>query len=162
MNNYVVKPEDLTGDIKGFPIELVQWMVDQQVAQGNKADVEVFHGNRWRSKLNGGFQWRKTELGLDLCREIILEKNFDLFFKHFPKQEDKHFGLPKLKAVEMWVSEDGVKWYKQYVVGVYNNKYITTNWSYWKHARPIHQPVKLTRAEIADKFGVSKDFILED
>lgn len=158
MNNYVVKPEDLTGDIKGFPIELVQWMVDQQVKQGNKADVGVFQRYKGRSKHSGGFDWDKTELGHDVCNEIIDNKNFDLFFKHFPK----HFGLPELKAVEMDVSDNGVHWYKEYVVGVYNNKYLTRVGNSWTYARPIQQPVKLTRAEIAEKFGVSKDFIIED
>ena len=39
---YKVKQSDLIGDIKGFPIEVVQKMVERQVEQGNKADVTVF------------------------------------------------------------------------------------------------------------------------
>ena len=38
---YEVKQEDLIGDIEGFPIEVVQRMLECQVEQGNKADVSV-------------------------------------------------------------------------------------------------------------------------
>ena len=38
MKEYKVKKEDLIGEIKDFPIEVVQKMVDYQVEQGNKAD----------------------------------------------------------------------------------------------------------------------------
>lgn len=163
MNNYVVKPEDLTGDIEGFPIELVQWMVDQQVKQGNKADVGIFQKLRGVNHFGGGFDWNYSNLGKPACIDIITNKNFDLFFKHFPKQvEDKHFGLPELKAVEMEASEDGKEWFKLHVYGVKDGLYLSIGYSLWKHVRPIQQPVKLTRAEIAEKFGVSKDFILED
>jgi len=37
-----VEKSDLIGDIEGFPIEVVQKMVDEQVAQGNSADASVF------------------------------------------------------------------------------------------------------------------------
>lgn len=37
MERYIVKPEELKGEIKDFPIEVVQRMVDYQVEQGNKA-----------------------------------------------------------------------------------------------------------------------------
>lgn len=40
--NYKVKESDLKGDIKDFPIEVVQAMVNEQVRQGNKADVAKF------------------------------------------------------------------------------------------------------------------------
>ena len=47
---YIVKQEDLKGDIKDFPIEIVQKMVDEQVKQGNEADVTVFQENRIRPR----------------------------------------------------------------------------------------------------------------
>lgn len=65
-NTYKVKPEDLIGEIAGFPIEVVQKMVDCQVAQGNKADVTVFQKSNTASKKNKGFDWikpKKMQLG---------------------------------------------------------------------------------------------------
>ena len=43
MEKYKVKKEDIIGEIKGSPIEVVQKMVDYQVEQGFKADVSVFN-----------------------------------------------------------------------------------------------------------------------
>ena len=41
-----VEQSDLIGDIKGFPIEVVQKMVDEQIAQRNKANVFFFQDDR--------------------------------------------------------------------------------------------------------------------
>lgn len=84
-NTYKVKPEDLIGEIEGFPIKIVQKMVDYQVAQGNKADVTVFQKSNTASKRNKGFDWDKTKentawIGIIMC------KDFDIFFKYNPKE----------------------------------------------------------------------------
>ena len=42
MNEIKITEKDLIGDIAGFPIEVVRKMVEEQVRQGNKADVKVF------------------------------------------------------------------------------------------------------------------------
>lgn len=39
---YKVKQSDLIGNIKEFPIEVVQKMVDEQIRQGNRPDVSIF------------------------------------------------------------------------------------------------------------------------
>ena len=86
MENYKVKQEDLIGELCGFPIEVVQAMVDEQVRQGNKADVSAFQYNR---SLGGGtgFDWFKTKEGVSFWREVIIEMNFDLFFEKYPKKD---------------------------------------------------------------------------
>lgn len=61
--HYQVKPEDLVGDISGFPIEVVQRMVDNQVKQGNKADVKVFQRSSESSQVSGGFNFFDCEEG---------------------------------------------------------------------------------------------------
>lgn len=86
--NYKVKQEDLKGDIKDFPIEVVQKMVDEQVRQGNKADVEVFQKVNWTSFYNGGFCWVNSRYGFDFWAKIIRLKDFDLLFSKYPKQSD--------------------------------------------------------------------------
>lgn len=93
---YKVKQEDLKGDIEGFPIEVVQKMLDTQVWQGNKADVGVFQRYRCSNKNMGGFDWNVSEcdfsegyslesLEYDFWVRVIAKRDFDLFFKHSPK-----------------------------------------------------------------------------
>ena len=57
---YKVKQSDLIGDIKGFPIEVVQKMVERQVEQGNKADVSIFQKRGDAAKWCGGFDFDET------------------------------------------------------------------------------------------------------
>lgn len=49
---YTVEHSDLVGDIKDFPIEVVQKMVEMQQKQGNKPDVTVFQNYRITEKNN--------------------------------------------------------------------------------------------------------------
>ena len=56
MEKYKVTEKDLKGDIKDFPIEVVQRMVDCQLEQYNKACIGVLQGEK-----TGGFEWRKTK-----------------------------------------------------------------------------------------------------
>ena len=87
---YVVKQEDLKGDIKDFPIEIVQKMVDEQVKQGNEADVTVFQENRIRPRNIGGFDWGITEEDNAFWTRIIYQKKFNVFFNKYPEGKDKY------------------------------------------------------------------------
>ena len=58
MEKYKVTEKDLKRDIKDFPIEVVQRMVDCQLEQYNKACIGVLQGEK-----TGGFEWRKTKEG---------------------------------------------------------------------------------------------------
>ena len=82
MEKYKVTEKDLIGDIKDFPIEVVQRMVDCQLEQDNKACIDVLQGEK-----TGGFEWRKTKEGLDFWHKVIEHKNFNLFFQKYPKQK---------------------------------------------------------------------------
>ena len=83
---YQVTENDLIGDIEDFPIEVVQRMVDNQVEQGNKDDVIVFQNRKETNSGHGGFRWDETEEGLGFWDAVICEKNFNLFFQKYPKQ----------------------------------------------------------------------------
>ena len=83
---YKVTEKDLVGEIKDFPIEVVQKMVERQIEQGNKADVTVFQKYKFNDKNNGGFDWKITIDGGYFWENIIKNKNFYLFFKKYPKQ----------------------------------------------------------------------------
>lgn len=78
---YKVTKNDLIRDIKDFPIEVVQRMVDCQLEQYNKACIGVLQGEK-----TGGFEWRKTKEGLYFWHKVIEHKNFNLFFQKYPKQ----------------------------------------------------------------------------
>ena len=82
MEKYKVTEKDLKRDIKDFPIEVVQRMVDCQLEQYNKACIGVLQGEK-----TGGFEWRKTKEGLDFWHKVIEHKNFNLFFQKYPKQK---------------------------------------------------------------------------
>lgn len=86
--NYKVKQKDLKGDIKDFPIEVVQKMVDEQVRQGNKADVEKFQINKYLDKKGGGFDWNITIDRRVFWKKVIWFQDFALFFSKHPKQSN--------------------------------------------------------------------------
>lgn len=60
---YKITKSDLKGDIKDFPIEIVEKMIEEQVKQGNKANVEIFQANADAGVKASGFDWRSTEIG---------------------------------------------------------------------------------------------------
>ena len=83
---YEVKQEDLVGDIEGFPLEVVQRMIERQVEQGNKADVSVFQNRKSCSGGSGGFEWCDTTERHDFWQKVILNRDFKIFFEKYPKE----------------------------------------------------------------------------
>lgn len=87
---YQVTEKDLIGELKGFPLEVVQKMIEEQVKQGNEADVKVFQENVAHSIHKGGFRWSRTEEGQSFWSDVVFDKNFNLFFEKYPKQIEYH------------------------------------------------------------------------
>lgn len=79
---------DLIGDIKNFPIEVVNKMVEEQVRQGNRADVSVFQKSRIADRKNRGFNWDESTDGPLFWHGVISNDEFDLFFEKYPKVAD--------------------------------------------------------------------------
>lgn len=76
------------GDLKGFPEEIVESMLDYQEEQGNERDVTVFEKDRFLGGYEGdGFVWAETVEGYGFWHEVIVNKNFDLYFDKYPKKE---------------------------------------------------------------------------
>lgn len=75
------------GQLKGFPKEVVEKMLEIQVEQGNERDVRVFEKDRYASKEEGGFWWLDTIEGSDFWNRIIQHRDFNAFFIKYPKQE---------------------------------------------------------------------------
>ena len=80
IDSYVPK-----GDIEGFPIEVVKWMLRKQESQGNKPSTSVFELDRESGRTSGGFNWSQAkEFDEADARKIINSRNFDLFFEKYP------------------------------------------------------------------------------
>lgn len=78
-----VTKKDLIGNLEGFPIEVVEKMLQKQYKQYGKKDISVFQNNR-DSDIRG-FVWEKTIEGHNFWNNVIRHKNFDIFFERYPK-----------------------------------------------------------------------------
>lgn len=76
------------GELKGFPQEIVEKMLDIQESQGNRKDVSVFEFDITKTNCDGGFCWSDTPEGHAFWRQVIKDKEFDTFFEKYPKNED--------------------------------------------------------------------------
>lgn len=84
---YKVKEGDLIKRLYGFPIEVVQKMVDNQYIQVGKNDVEIFQNDVIAGVNRGGFYWSDTIDGEAFWRGVIEKRDFDSFFESYPKAE---------------------------------------------------------------------------
>ena len=84
-----VEQSDLVGDIKDFPIEVVQGMVNEQVRQGNEADASVFARRYYFGRANEGFDWDKSPDGHTFWSNVISNFRWEEFFTKYPKTNNK-------------------------------------------------------------------------
>lgn len=69
--------------ITGYPIEIINRMLECQESQGNNADLEVFKIKGPDTNSNrGGFDWSKTSEGVKFWSRIFNKKDFNHFFHH--------------------------------------------------------------------------------
>lgn len=81
LENY--KPK---GEIKDFPKEVIEKMLEYQVEQANNENIEVFEKDRYCGRENGGFDYSSTKEGCEFWRTVI-DNDFDVFFKKYPTEE---------------------------------------------------------------------------
>ena len=76
------------GELRGFPKEIVNWMLEQQEKQGNPKKVHVFEKDICATQSGGGFNWHIVDQGKtkNFCHSVLRIRDFDLFFKEFPKK----------------------------------------------------------------------------
>lgn len=151
--------------IERFPQEIVDKMLEHQVAQGNLKDIKVFQMDRASAKINGGFDWDSTPEKSQFWNRIIIDRNFDVFFQKYPK-----LTLPRLVEVR---NNESSRWVKRVLVlirkvGSINIYYCIadtdnlerSNWiktiTPWNCMREIEEPkvTELTIDEIAQKFNI--------
>jgi hypothetical protein len=107
--NFKVEQSDLVGDIKGFPIEVVEKMIEEQVKQGNCPNVEVFQKYNRADRKGGGFNWDDAENTYGFWSVVINDCDFDLFFEKYPKKAkmvyivgDSEIGEDIIKTLEKY------------------------------------------------------------
>lgn len=101
---YKVQPEDLIGEIDGFPIEVVQLMVQRQFEYLGVCNVSVFQ--RRATAGANGFVWSGTVEGREFWSPVIEYRDFARFF-------DRYGGdMPKLKTAKPARKNKGIAWTK--------------------------------------------------
>ena len=80
-----VTTKDLIGDLVGFPIEVVEKMLEKQYKQNGKKDVSIFQYLNFTDVQNGGFCWEDTIEGYEFWYDVIRRKKFNVFFERYPK-----------------------------------------------------------------------------
>lgn len=81
-----------TKHLKDFPIEILEKIEEAQVSQGQEPNVEVIDNDIYANSLQGGFNWAQAGENFNLYKyfwfDVLIDKNFDMFFKHFPKNNN--------------------------------------------------------------------------
>ena len=156
--------KEYKGDIKGFPEEVVEWMLDQQEEQGNKRDIKVFENEKCACFENKGFEWSRTEWGHTFCVNVIIDKKFDVFFERmknvYPKvmlvrNYDFDQWIPRVVFMEK--NHQFISWLLAETIKESEHEVSTRAWNYAKELEP--EKVKITKQQIADKFNVDVNLI---
>ena len=69
------QPAKYGGQLTGVPVEIVEFMLDQQEAQGNKRDISVFEKGFRYDMSAGGFDW--VDAGLAKAMREAYLKNYE-------------------------------------------------------------------------------------
>lgn len=80
-----VEESDCKMDLFGFPIDVVKEMLVRQYDQTKKVDIRIFQQDNSADAEQGGFMWVDTDERVDFWYEVIENKDFDLFYTIFPK-----------------------------------------------------------------------------
>ena len=94
---------------------------------------------------------------------FVKEKNIPIFTLDElgvqTAQEQPQLPEINFEGIEMEVSDNGVIWVESKVLAKIDNLYLTKNLSFWKHARPIQQKVKVTKEQIAEAFNTTVELL---
>ena len=85
--------------IKFLPKEIIDKMVERQVQQGNKPDVNVFNNYPAATYSDGGFDWCDSPEGDNFWSDIIEDMKLDKFYDLYPNNEYSKDEYPKIMMV---------------------------------------------------------------
>lgn len=180
---YKVVNEDLVGELREFPLAIVQKMIDRQVMQGNPANVKVFQADTTAEQLDGGFDWEISPEGWDFWDKVIAGMEFNVFFERYP--ESNRVYIVAASEVAHEVGENVIKTLEKYG-GINANNYSGNDFgaiyyieprsniiqicdtssghedklmyevlmATYTHIFPMEFTLEVTMEEIAEKFGV--------
>lgn len=83
-----------SGYLKGVPPEIIEQMLIEQQAQGNKPDASVFDKVIKANRGSGGFDWCDTKLNGEGWRNVC-EGDYTDFYKMYGKPEKSDLSEPK-------------------------------------------------------------------
>lgn len=171
-----VTTKDLIRDLEGFPIEIVEKMLQKQYEQYGEKNISVFQNDRLSEK---GFIWENTIEGHLFWQYIIRYKQFDVFFERYPKLSKNVyiFGDEKLyenviKSLEKrgginvtnLIGDGGGIYYIDpktnhiETCSQLDEKLYNVITSTFEKIEP-DKFIEITLSEIADKFGVDVNFL---
>jgi transcription antitermination factor NusG len=78
-------------DKNEIPQEIVDRILEYQLAQTGKKDINVFVNQIFANKELGGFNYNETIEGYDFWHEIIINGKFDKFYEKYPKTQTTKF-----------------------------------------------------------------------
>lgn len=84
---------DVKGKLIGYPVHIVQAMVNYQKAQGNPANVSIFQEKPDANFAEGGFDWKRTVEGVSGWSSIINYRKFSVL-----KEKDVY--IPPIKEAQ--------------------------------------------------------------
>lgn len=71
-----------------FPKEIQELILKRQVEAGNPPDITLFDKKIDIGTGNGGFTWLDTEEGAIFWCDVLLETNFEVFYKKYPQSKE--------------------------------------------------------------------------
>lgn len=175
-----VTTKDLIGDLKGFPIEVVEEMLKYQKQQTGKKDVSIFQYLNFTDIQGGGFCWEDTIEGYEFWNDVIRYKKFNVFFERYPKvskkvyiRGDKNNGKGVIEELE---KRGGINKYDyhgnaealyfidpitNYIVMATKMEEAFQNLlkTVYTEISPCKKMVELTMEEIAEKLGVDVELL---
>lgn len=89
--------EEEVNHLKDFPREVIEKMLDRQEEQTGTRDLTVLRGMpsafATNSIIPGGFDWHKTIEEDIFWEAVINDKNFEVFFKKYPRRFSSHYSI---------------------------------------------------------------------
>ena len=81
---YNITKKDMIGELTGFPLGVVVRMLEETEWQGNKPDISAFQRVVTANSQEGGFDWDASAKGNEFWYNVLMNLDFDRFFKVYP------------------------------------------------------------------------------
>lgn len=131
-----ISKSDLKGDLRGLSLDIVARMLECQVQQGNRANIDVFQGNRGADRKIGGFSWPDTVESFEFWAKILsfVCPDPSEFYSRYPKGSIYSFqkyidytASPITKSCENTIKNNNSKDMDQKIKFVYKTHNVVIN-----------------------------------